>query len=592
MPDTQKKRQADFDRGLQREEHPLPDGQQGPPEETLSSAHDRRQDDQIEQQGGRVTAIDGFVITPDEVGQTPDQQAPSPYQRLRIHVPQVKTTLSMGQRAPGNAIREADTGAPNYDGFGVHTLGHIFMEAGDDTSTSTATIQAKGHITLQSEKSHVWLGAKESSVLHGGAHVVVNGGGGLFLSAGVMADAPTNPGSDGTVPKVADWLNGIDPAAQKAANFWGNVDMYAGAFEMGATALAGGLDIYHEKGWGKLRALLWTAFQLTVGEIGAGVGDIFSQGTLWPNKLDGSLIMHSKGSMVLGTQNSLGLFSTVGSTLGSATFAGITAPFASVSGVVSFEVQALGGSGSVSAKKEVDVTGGQGVNVMARSGTAALVGETVRIGDPEGGSRQKKTHSVTVTSTDSTIISSMKDATIIGGEQASLVGNNQVGIYGAEVAIDSPHVAINGEKTGITASKRISLACGKTAMTLTPGAAAIGFFGDSAALSSIKGDIKSLKDEHDSLLKAAPRGKGGTIRWSGKKVDGVKVPSGFGNKKKAKFAEVVKNIDKLEAKAAKLKSEKNCIAFSSSGISIIHKGMKMDLDSSKMKVGSSLSVSK
>src|SRR5687767_441556 len=107
MADTPRQRTRDHNSGLTRRE----DG-------TTETARDRQQDAdetrrneqaareqtnrdraQRERDGGQdaaIGALDEFVIRPKEDGPTPAAAAASPLQRLRIHVPQVKTTISLG----------------------------------------------------------------------------------------------------------------------------------------------------------------------------------------------------------------------------------------------------------------------------------------------------------------------------------------------------------------------------------------------------------------------------------------------------------------------------------------------------------------
>ena len=59
----------------------------------------------------------------------PDQCSPGDKQRLRIHVPNVSTTLAMGAPAAGGATRDGDATTQNYDGFSVTTEGNIYMDA-------------------------------------------------------------------------------------------------------------------------------------------------------------------------------------------------------------------------------------------------------------------------------------------------------------------------------------------------------------------------------------------------------------------------------------------------------------------------------
>ena len=70
----------------------------------------------------------------------PDQCAAGDKQRLRIHVPNVSTTLTMGAKSEPDGVRNFDGGPINYDGFGVHTKdGHVYILAEDGVAAVKAT---------------------------------------------------------------------------------------------------------------------------------------------------------------------------------------------------------------------------------------------------------------------------------------------------------------------------------------------------------------------------------------------------------------------------------------------------------------------
>lgn len=144
----------------------------------------------------RLKAIDQFVMTPDEPVQVPDPCDASPAQRLRIHVPNVKTTVSLGARADGGAKREVDTGAPNYDGFGVHTKGHVFVNASGGKADSKMSLQANGQILVQSDADSLYLVSSGPNVLATPQVVNLAGGGGINLAAGFGTNVE-NPNCDG-----------------------------------------------------------------------------------------------------------------------------------------------------------------------------------------------------------------------------------------------------------------------------------------------------------------------------------------------------------------------------------------------------------
>lgn len=316
-----------------------------------------------------------------DVREAPGQCSPGDRQRLRIFVPNVKTTLSMGARAPGSSIRSEDnTGAPNYDGFGVHSVGHIFMTAAGPDAESTATLQAKGALVLQSENASSLLAAGDSAVVHAVKQAMINGGDGLFLASGVGATPPRNEESDGAVPSGVNWIDVISDGVRRVADFWANVDMYFAAVDLGIIAVDSWSGV--RTGTMPKKALVWQAIQAILAEMGGGTRDVVMNGfnPYVRGKASGNTVIHGEGGLVLGSKMSAGLFSTIGTTVGSMTFAGVTAPFSSVVGLRDVEVRAATGSGSMVARKTLELSGAN-TSVAGLKGELGLYGKCIRIGD-------------------------------------------------------------------------------------------------------------------------------------------------------------------------------------------------------------------
>ena len=76
-----------------------------------------------------------YILSPAEAAADPDQAPASGKQRLRIHIPNVRTTLTMGAKAEAGALRGEDLGPINSDGFGVHTKeGHVYCRSWSATA--------------------------------------------------------------------------------------------------------------------------------------------------------------------------------------------------------------------------------------------------------------------------------------------------------------------------------------------------------------------------------------------------------------------------------------------------------------------------
>lgn len=239
----------------------------------------------------------------------PDQCSPSDQQRLRIHVPRVSTTLSMGAKAPPEAVRDADAGAPNYDGFGVYTRGHIHLSASDTPSTSTVTVQAKGDIALQSEQERLFMGAKKQAVLaSGGSNAYVLGGSGVVIAGGTAAPWSDIVKPDGTTPLPPAWKDNYTATADSINQIWAGIDAFValstGIYNTSKLAL----------GWS---GSFWDAFSiagLLLGNLGGGA--VSGLGAAGAPSIGGTVV-HGSGGLILSSPLTTSIYSGTGMTLAS-----------------------------------------------------------------------------------------------------------------------------------------------------------------------------------------------------------------------------------------------------------------------------------
>jgi len=123
-----------------------------------------------------------YVTSPAEAAADPDQAPASDKQRLRIHIPNIPTTLTMGAKAAREGVRDGDDGPINYDGFGVHTRGgHVYLCAEE----GVAALKATGSVTVHSSDAHVdvraarcaYFGSDDQTYVHGKSGTMIVGGG-------------------------------------------------------------------------------------------------------------------------------------------------------------------------------------------------------------------------------------------------------------------------------------------------------------------------------------------------------------------------------------------------------------------------------
>lgn len=402
------------------EEWRAPDGQGGEPAAGYSTAWDRQQD-------ARIDALDQYILTPGEVAANPGAQAESPEQRLRIHVPNVKTTLSMGARGPGNARRECDSGAPNFAGFGVHTEGHIFLTASKDQDTSTATLQAKGDIVVQSEQGLLWAGSKEQAMLASQANAMVMGGGGVVIAGGAAVTWAANPEPDDVQPQPPGWMSGFGEAGSAINRVWAGMDalvaigMGVKGFINAKTARPKGLD------------LAIAGANLVLGNAG---GTIVSGLGAFDSDPIGGTVIHGTGGVIVGSTLTMGLYSLTGTTIASLLGVSVVAPSVGVTGANDATLEA-GRSVEVKSGGKAAFTGANQTIVASRRADLKLLGKEIDIGAnaAEEGVTQGKTE--------------------------------RLGMYGEYVDIKGKEVAVAGDTLALRADEGVAGLAAKTTASIS-----------------------------------------------------------------------------------------------------------------------------
>lgn len=131
---------------------------------------DAMQDLRDDTQDARLRQLDAIQLEPGEAASTPAAHEPSASQRLRIHVPHVRSTLWLGASAA--TPRDGDGGPPNYEGFGVFTKGCSYVHAEGE-----ASYQSKRDTTIYAygDGANLLAGAKNNIALASGGNTLVQG---------------------------------------------------------------------------------------------------------------------------------------------------------------------------------------------------------------------------------------------------------------------------------------------------------------------------------------------------------------------------------------------------------------------------------
>lgn len=588
MTDTPRQRQRDFDRGLQREEHPVPPGHQGPPDETISSRHDRHQDRIIERQdeelaeqerinddqAARLAELEKIGVTAAEAGENPDANPASPYQRLRIHVPNVPTLLYMGARAAGGAVRSNDWSELNAEGFGVLTDGHVFVSAKNSANKSMMRLQSNGPLSVQTPDK-LALGGGAASVLASEGGTVIAGGAGVMIHGGGAWPWSEIQTSTPDGPDTPAWITSLESNANDWGTWMSRVDGIVGL----VSAYQGLKGLYN--GWGKADGIAKIAG--LVSNLGGSVGGAISAwgglvngfnstfGTK-ANSFGGTTIFGSTG-LILGSGVTAGFYSLLGTCIASGTSVSILAPI-STSIVGKLEAELSGKSTRVNGDAEV----------LIRAGKTAVFGSDEHLD-----------------------ISAKAYATMAAGQLALVTGNWAAlqaddrafveGKAGVEIEGSSGHVSINAKTSGtfnvsagplglsakgpvsISSPENVHISSGQFVIIAEPSSLYLG------KASQDPGAPPAKPPPKEEVLKGVGKAPNRKYKspeyqtWKAKKESAL----GDWKSKSDSYKNEKKSFDE---KVAKIKASDVGIKLENGGIELTVKGNKIKVDASKTKYAS------
>ncbi|MEC7520281.1 MAG: hypothetical protein VYE22_10470 [Myxococcota bacterium] len=328
------------------------------------AAQDRRLDD-LE---GHLDELQQIELSPGEAAENPGAQEASPAQRLRIHVPNVKTTVSLGAKAPAGSIRDADAGAPNFHGFGVDTEGHVFIDARKSPADSMIRIQAKGSITLQTPSSFA-AGGQHGALMASNGGAVVAGGGGAVIFGGAGLPWSDNQVADASTPDSPQWISNVETSANNWATAWAGWD----ALVASASVIASRSDLKITKNTFASLSNLTAAVATYGGMVGGAISAYgFAKGVSGSEALPslGGTTIHGSTGLILGSGATAGLYSTLGTCIASVLSVGVVAPATSIAGLVSAELK--GGKTEVKGWTDLSLIGGHTTEIAARGGPGHL----------------------------------------------------------------------------------------------------------------------------------------------------------------------------------------------------------------------------
>lgn len=517
-----------------------------------------------------LNALDAYVITPGEAAVPPAPPAPGVKQRLRIHVPRVRSTLYMGEKcaSPDNDLF---AGEKNYDGVGIVTDGHMFLDA-----ERTMTLQSTSSAALQSSKN-LALGGKSGLYAGSSGGVTIAGGGGVTILGGFPKSWPANYKVDGTEPKEPQWVAPVNSGAAAVTMVASGIDAALAAYGMASGASDVWLGLKKKKFLSAVN-FAWAAgaFGGFASAVGATAGVASLAG--WENEtvsdlssaLAGTLIYGNMG-MILATPVTLGMYSLAGTTIATPAALGLTGGFVEIVSLKDTKINAAKGSMEISAKGELHIKSEKSLKLGSKSKPVSLMGSHVAIGAPSGSGGQA---SATTVALDAEFLVSAlaKRVALEGSMHFSALGDKTSGLTsnGITYVTAKDNVAI-GCPTGevnVAGKKHVELQCEGSRLTIKKDKVMIGLGpgkpGPPPIPPRLEPDEPMPNDESQvvSWLLAS------MARWSR-------------NDKKAEKA--AKDYEKWAKKVKNLKETKSGIIIKKGKVEISVDGTKHTFDKGKLK---------
>lgn len=371
----------------------------------------------------------------------PDQCAAGDKQRLRIHVPNVSTTLTMGAKSEPDGVRNFDGGPINYDGFGVHTKdGHVYILAEDGVAAVKATKEVTIHSSASTldirSKENAYLGSDSQTYIHGRTGTLIVGG---DSTAPAWHESLVNkfsgnkfyPSNEDPDPWDLEELAEVNEVQQSTVQTFTTVQ----GVIMGIEKMLAG----EFKGFGWVTVgfgLMKVVSSLLAKKPGPGVGIHGTDGVLITSPK--MIAAHAHQTILLSsgfTADIQAVFSTsIGSGLSTFVGAGMSTTL-------------MGGKG-------IKVIAGKDTEVASRFGEVKVMAPTISFGIVAPAKPQMPTKTVAVESKEKTSLSSEGDCAVIGAKGASIGGGKTVDVVANDTA------SVGAKDVNVAASKALSLSAG------------------------------------------------------------------------------------------------------------------------------------
>jgi len=381
----------------------------------------------------------------------PGNDAAGVRKRLRIYVPTATTVLSMG---------DTDSRHGHYNGFGVHTSGHILFSAmGASPDDSRMVFESMGNMVIQSTESHLFFGAKKLMALSSGENALIGGAKGVLIHGGCATGTacPLPDSRSGSVPAIAEAHYHVEHDYHKVKMYWEFIDAGVCAAELVRYKVTHKTDAKHKK-------FTFAPWAHTLGVVAGVGGGVFGHtGT----------VIHGDSGVLVGSPG----FTTF--------FGGISMTLASIGGIFlgaggRFELCGLkkaelvsGGSVSIDSAKTVEILSQGEMEICARTEECHLDGKNVCLGGLSSAGAQSDTASVAMAAHVMTAVQS---------DTAVMKGGNVAGILAKK------NVHIGGRRFACLGAGEVAVFCvGESQIVMQDGKAMMGQFTKAAAAPPTRG---------------------------------------------------------------------------------------------------------
>lgn len=412
----------------------------------------------------------------------PDEAGVGAKQRLRIRVPDVYTQMSLGE-----AYRNQDAQGFAYPGFGLETDGHIFMHA--KGASSSVMVQASKDATFQAEGGAA-IGGKAGLAAASAGGVIMAGGGGVTIIGGQPNGWIGNRPSDGTNPGSAPWISNISAASGVVAAVGAGIDAWialSGAAKAAHDAKQGNEPMPWRGTFTKVAAYLGGVvggLASTIGALGALDGSAQSL-NLWDSNgfstfasQFGGTFIHGTGGMILTSTITTGIYSLMGTTIGTPLALGMFGGSVDLQGKEDVSVQSSKGKMTLSAGKTLHLSATEAVSLASLTAKLGLSGLSISVGSRAGEGGQAGTKDIGMDA-EQVVITTQKLSLLQSDERASVEGllharlNSKNG-YTYVMGKQGVSVSSGSGKATLSSPKQAGLRSGSMLVTVAPDKAVIG----------------------------------------------------------------------------------------------------------------------